>query len=322
MKTALVTGAGGFIGGHLVARLKEKYNVVAVDLKPFDKWYQVNPEVENLCLDLNSYDNCLRATSNVDLVFHLACNMGGMGFIELHKAACMMSVIPDTYMLKASVENNVEKFLFTSSACVYPKSLQSSTENIPLREDMVYPADSEDGYGWEKLFIERMCRHFTEDFGIETRVARFHTIYGPVGTWQGGREKAPAALCRKIIEAKYFDKNEIEIWGDGEQTRSFLYVDDCVDGILTLFDSNFKYPLNIGSEVSYSINQMVDIIENHAEIKVNRKYILDAPLGVRGRNSDSTQLKSMGWYEKNDLQSGLIKTYNWIEKQFKSFHNL
>ena len=322
MKTVLVTGAGGFIGGHLVDRLKQKYKVIAVDQKPLEKWYQMSLEAQNLSLDLNSYENCLRATTNVDLVFHLACNMGGMGFIEQHKAACMMSVIPDAYMLKASVENKVEKFLFTSSACVYPKSLQSSTENTPLREDMAYPANSEDGYGWEKLFIERLCRHFTEDFGIETRIARFHTIYGPVGTWRGGREKAPAALCRKVIEAKYFNKREIEIWGDGEQTRSFLYVDDCVDGILTLCDSNFQTPLNIGSEISYSINEMVDIIEKHAEIKIDRKYILDAPLGVRGRNSDSSLLKSMGWFEKHDLQSGLIKTYDWIESQFKNINNI
>lgn len=322
MKTALVTGAGGFIGGHLVTRLKQKYKVIAVDLKPIDKWYQVNPDVENLSLNLHSYENCLKVTSNVDLVFHLACNMGGMGFIEQHKTECMLSVIPDSYMLKASVENHVEKFLFTSSACVYPKSLQSLTENTPLKEDMVYPADSEDGYGWEKLFIERMCRHFTEDFGIETRVARFHTIYGPVGTWKGGREKAPAALCRKIIEAKYENKKEIEIWGDGEQTRSFLYVDDCLDGILTVLESNCKIPINIGSEVSYSINQMVDIIEEHAGIKVERKYILDAPLGVRGRNSDSSLLKSLGWYEKHNLKDGLIKTFDWIEMQYKSFNNI
>lgn len=317
MKKVLVTGGGGFIGGHLISKLKSSYEVVSVDRKPLDKWYQCFDDVQNIVGELADYDVCLNSLKGVDAVFHLACNMGGMGFIENNKAECMMSVIPDTFMLKACKENNINKFLFTSSACVYPKHLQNSENPKPLNEDDAYPADSEDGYGWEKLFIERMCRHYMEDYGMDTKVIRFHTIYGPNGTWEGGREKAPAALARKVIHAKYTGESTIEIWGDGSQVRSFLYIDDCVDGILKVFDSDIHGPINVGSEILISVNDMVSAYEEFADIRLNREYILNAPLGVRGRNSDSSMLKSLGWTEKHKVYDGLKKTYNWIEEQYK-----
>jgi nucleoside-diphosphate-sugar epimerase len=317
MKKILVTGGGGFVGGHLISKLRSSYKVISVDRKPLDKWYQCFDDVENIVGELADYDLCLKVTEGVDAVFHLACNMGGMGFIENNKAECMMSVIPDTLMLKACKENNVNKFLFTSSACVYPKHLQNSPNPKPLHESDAYPADSEDGYGWEKLFIERMCRHYMEDYGIDTKVIRFHTIYGPNGTWEGGREKAPAALARKVINAKYTGETTIEVWGDGNQVRSFLYIDDCIDGIMKVFDSSIHGPINVGSETLISVNDMVSAYEKFAGIIVDRKYILDAPLGVRGRNSDSSMLKSLGWTEKTEVYEGLRKTFEWIEEQYK-----
>ena len=316
MKNILITGGGGFIGGHLASKLKDTFSVRVVDIKAFDNWYHYDIDLDNRCLDLNNYDACLEATKNVDYVFHFACNMGGMGFIEHHKTECMMSVIPDAFMLKASKINNVEKFLFSSSACVYPQNVQNTDDFKPLYEELAYPADSEDGYGWEKLFIERMCRHYKEDFNLDTKIVRFHSIYGPLGTWYGERAKAPAALCRKVIESKYNNTNQIEIWGDGEQTRSILYIDDCIDGILKVFNSNISYPINIGSENIYSINEIVTCIEKIAESKFERKYILDAPLGVRSRNSDSSKLINLGWKQNVSLEDGLRLTYEWIEKQF------
>ena len=296
MKNILITGGGGFIGGHLASKLKDTYSVRVVDIKTFDNWYHHDVELDNRCLDLNNYDACLEATKNIDYVFHFACNMGGMGFIEHHKTECMMSVVPDSFMLKASI--------------------QKTNDVIPLYEELAYPADSEDGYGWEKLFIERMCRHYKEDFNLDTKVVRFHSIYGPLGTWHGERAKAPAALCRKVIESKYNNTNQIEIWGDGEQTRSILYIDDCIDGILKVFNSNISCPINVGSENIYSVNEIVTCIEKIAESKLDRKYILDAPLGVRGRNSDSSKLKNLGWKQNFSLEDGLRLTYEWIEKQF------
>lgn len=316
MKKVLITGGGGFIGGHLASKLKNLYEVRSVDLKPYAKWYSFDEELDNRCLDLNNLDACLEATQDIDFVFHFACNMGGMGFIEHHKTECMMSVIPDSFMLKASKINKVKKFLFSSSACVYPQSLQNTNQVQQLFEELAYPADSEDGYGWEKLFIERMCRHYFEDYGLDTKVVRFHSIYGPLGTWEGERAKAPAALCRKVIEAKYNNTKEIQIWGDGEQTRSILYIDDCINGFMKVFESDINYPINVGSEHLYSINDIVSTIEKIADIKLDRKYILDAPLGVRGRNSDSSKLKGLGWKQNYSLEDGLKSTYEWIEKQF------
>ena len=324
-KKILVCGAGGFIGGHLVSKLKKDPNnsIVCADIKPKEYWFQYFEDLDNYSLDLKDYQNTLRVTENIDHVFNLACNMGGMGFIENNKAECMLSVLVNTNLLRASKENNCNKFFFSSSACVYNGSKQDKTFIQGLKESDAYPADPEDGYGWEKLFSERMCRHFTEDFGLETRVVRYHNIYGPLGTFDGGREKAPAALCRKIIKAKLNNKKEIDVWGDGEQTRSFLYIDDCIKGTLEVFNSNNQEVLNIGSEEQVSINQMIDMIEKIADYKVKRNYQLDKPKGVRGRSSDNSLIKKkINWKPDHTLIQGLKKTYIWIEDQLKSNSNI
>ena len=324
-KKILVCGAGGFIGGHLVSTLKKNPNniIVCADIKPKEYWFQYFDELENYSLDLKDYQNTLRVTENVDHVFNLACNMGGMGFIENNKAECMLSVLVNTNLLRASKENKCNRFFFSSSACVYNGSKQDKTFIEGLKESDAYPADPEDGYGWEKLFSERMCRHFTEDFGLETRVVRYHNIYGPLGTFDGGREKAPAALCRKIINAKLNNKKAIDVWGDGEQTRSFLYIDDCIKGTLDVFNSDNKEVLNIGSEEQVSINQMIEMIEKIANYKVERNYQLNKPKGVRGRSSDNSLIeKKINWKPDNTLMEGLKKTYSWIERQIKSNSNI
>jgi nucleoside-diphosphate-sugar epimerase len=315
----VVAGAGGFIGGHLVADfLKSGKRVRAVDVKPFDEWYQRFPEAENLQLDLSLREKCdeaLRGTQNAE-VYNLAADMGGMGFIENNKALCMLSVLINTHMLLAARDANAARFFFSSSACVYNADKQRSADVVPLKEDDAYPALPEDGYGWEKLFGERMCRHFSEDFGLVTRVARYHNVYGPNGTYDGGREKAPAAICRKVIQAKLSGSHEIEIWGDGTQTRSFMYIDDCVYGTQLLTHSEVDEPLNIGSNELVTINDLVSIAEEIAGIKLNRKYILDAPKGVNGRNSDNTLIKArLGWEPSTSLRDGLAKTYAWIYDQ-------
>jgi nucleoside-diphosphate-sugar epimerase len=315
----VVAGAGGFIGGHLVADfLKKGKRVRAVDVKPFDEWYQRFPEAENLQLDLSLREKCdeaLRGTKNAE-VYNLAADMGGMGFIENNKALCMLSVLINTHMLLAARDANAGRFFFSSSACVYNADKQRSADVVPLKEDDAYPALPEDGYGWEKLFGERMCRHFSEDFGLVTRVARYHNVYGPNGTYDGGREKAPAAICRKVIQAKLSGSHEIEIWGDGTQTRSFMYIDDCVYGTQLLTHSEVDEPLNIGSNELVTINDLVSIAEDIAGIKLNRRYILDAPKGVNGRNSDNTLIKArLGWEPSTSLRDGLAKTYAWIYDQ-------
>ena len=324
-KKILVCGAGGFIGGHLVSTLKKDLNnnIICADIKPKEYWFQYFEDLDNHSLDLKDYQNTLKITENVDYVFNLACNMGGMGFIENNKAECMLSVLVNTNLLRASKENNCKRFFFSSSACVYNGSKQDKTFIQGLKESDAYPADPEDGYGWEKLFSERMCRHFTEDFGLETRVVRYHNIYGPLGTFDGGREKAPAALCRKIINAKLNKKKEIDVWGDGQQTRSFLYIDDCIKGTLDVFKSDNREVLNIGSEEQVSINQMIDMIEKIADYKVERNYQLDKPKGVRGRSSDNSLVeKKINWKPNNTLMEGLKKTYSWIEEQLKSNSNI
>ena len=311
----VVTGGGGFIGGHLVADLLSSgyKKIRSVDVKPTDEWYQGFPQVENISADLKEMENCDKATRNARYVFNLAADMGGMGFIETHKAECMLSVLINTNMLRAAKEHKVDRFFFSSSACVYAADKQTDAAVTPLREADAYPAMPEDGYGWEKLFSERMCRHFREDYGLATRVARFHNVYGPHGTYDGGREKAPAAICRKVIEAMKGGKHEIEIWGDGEQTRSFMYIDDCLYGVKRLMASDIVEPLNLGSDELVSINQLVDIVEGIAGIKLKRKYKLDAPKGVRGRNSDNTFIKQkMGWAPSIALRDGMEKTYRWI----------
>ena len=314
----LVCGAGGFIGGHLVQKLLSNgVNVVrAVDVKPFDEWYQKSNDVENLSLDLRDKDNCYKATDGIQVVFQLAADMGGMGFIENNKALCMLSVLTNTHMLMAARNSGVERFFYSSSACVYNGDKQKSADVVPLKEEDAYPASPEDGYGWEKLFSERMCRHFEEDFGLQTRVARYHNVYGPFGTYDGGREKAPAAICRKVIQAKASGKHEIEIWGDGHQTRSFMYIDDCTKGTRAILESDIREPINLGSSELVSINQLVDIVEDIAGIKLKRNYKLDAPKGVNGRNSDNTKiLQYLRWEPSIRLRDGMAKTYEWIESQ-------
>jgi len=324
MNRVLVAGAGGFIGGWLVKQLlSEDYTVIAIDVKPVHEWSQVYAGAKNLSKDLSILGNCLDFTVGIDIVYNLAADMGGMGFIENNKSACMLSVLINTHLLLGARQNKVKKFFFASSACVYNSEKQKRTDVTPLRESDAYPAMPEDGYGWEKLFSERMCRHFLEDFGIETRIGRFHNIYGPLGTWIGGREKAPAAICRKVAEAKILGKKSIEIWGDGNQTRSFTYIDDCILGTMKLTESEINEPINIGSSEMVSINQLVDLAEKFAGITLNRDYNLSAPKGVRGRNSDNTKiLDYLNWEPKINLEVGLEKTYNWIEQQVIKSLNL
>jgi GDP-D-mannose 3',5'-epimerase len=315
----VVTGAGGFIGGALIAEFRRQgYGKLrAVDVKPMDEWYQKFDDVENLSLDLNLLENCRKAAGGAYQIYNLAANMGGMGFIENNKALCMLSVLINTQMLEAARESGVSRFFYSSSACVYNADKQRSADNPGLVEADAYPAMPEDGYGWEKLFSERMCRHFREDYGMYTRVARFHNVYGPHGTWDGGREKAPAAICRKVIQAKLSGKHEIEIWGSGNQTRSFMYIDDCVKGVRSIMDSQILEPINLGSAEMVSVNQLVDMVEDIAGVKLKRNYDLTAPKGVAGRNSDNTLIKQyLGWEPDIPLRAGLEKTYAWIYDQY------
>src|SRR4030066_554455 len=320
MKKTVVTGAGGFIGGHLVKELiRQGHNIKAVDIKQLDEWYQLSDEAENLVLDLRLRENCYKAVKDCNEAFNLAADMGGMGFIENNKADCMLSVLINTHMLIASRDCGIERFFYASSACVYNGEKQTDPDNPGLKETDAYPALAEDGYGWEKLFSERMCRHFSEDFGLITRVARFHNVYGPHGTYDGGREKAPAAICRKVIEAGISHKKEIEIWGDGRQTRSFMYIDDCIKGIQDIMycEKLIATPINLGTSEIVSVNELVDIIEEIGGVKLHRTYKLDAPKGVAGRNSDNTFIKSiLNWEPCIPLREGLKTTYAWIEQQY------
>jgi len=315
----VVAGGGGFIGGHLVADLlAQGKSVRSVDVKPFDQWYQVHPDAQNAQSDLSLRENAFESTAGASEVYMLAADMGGMGFIENNKALCMLSVLTSTHMLQAAQEHDVERFFYSSSACVYAADKQTDTDITALKEADAYPAMPEDGYGWEKLFPERMCRHFREDYGLTTRVARYHNVYGPEGTWTGGREKAPAAVCRKIATAAITGDHQLEIWGDGEQTRSFMYIDDCVRGSQMLLGSDYIEPINLGSSELVSINQLVDIVEGIAGIRCERNYKLDAPQGVRGRNSDNTIIKEVfGWEPSITLADGLAKTYAWVYDQVK-----
>ncbi|MFO7280016.1 MAG: NAD-dependent epimerase/dehydratase family protein [Thermoanaerobacterales bacterium] len=314
MASCVVTGAGGFIGGHLVAELVDRgVDVRAVDVKPLDAWYQVHPAAEAAVLDLTDRDACRRAVEGADRVFNLAADMGGIGFIEGNKAACMLSVLINTHLLMAARDEGVERYFYASSACVYAADKQDRPDVDGLAEEDAYPAMPEDGYGWEKLFSERMCRHFAEDFGIATRVARYHNVYGPHGAYDGGREKAPAAICRKVAAAKLTGGDTIEIWGDGNQTRSFTYIDDCVTGTLLIADSDVAEPLNLGSSEMVTINQLVDLVEEVAGVRLRRRHLLDAPQGVRGRSSDNTRIRSLlGWEPTTPLAEGIEATYRWI----------
>ncbi len=317
----VVAGAGGFIGGHLVGELLRNghQRVRAVDRKPLSEWWQLHPQSENLHLDLQLADACDQSLTGAAQVFNLACDMGGMGFIENNRALCMISVLINTHMLMSARKLGVKRYFYASSACVYAADKQKSEDVIPLKEADAYPAQPEDGYGWEKLFSERMCRHFREDFKLPTRIARFHNVYGPQGTWDGGREKAPAAICRKVIQAKLSGQHEIEIWGDGKQTRSFMFIDDCLKGIQMIMDHDVVEPLNLGSDEVVTINGLVDIVEDIAGLKLNRSYNLAAPKGVNGRNSDNTMIKeTLDWAPGIKLRAGLEKTYAWIYDQIKA----
>jgi nucleoside-diphosphate-sugar epimerase len=318
-KKILVAGAGGFIGGHLTKRLLDMgHDVRAVDIKPMTDWFQIDPRAQSVSADLKLLENCVTAADGVHQIYNLAADMGGIGFIELHKAECMLSVLINTHLLQAAVMHRVERFFYSSSACVYAAGKQVNPNVVALKESDAYPAEPEDGYGWEKLFSERMCRHFQEDFGLKVRIARYHNVYGPFGTYEGGREKAPAAMCRKVLEARDSGTNTMEIWGDGTQTRSFMYVDDCVRGTIAIMESDFSEPLNLGSSELVTINQLVTIVENIAGAKLLRTYKLDAPKGVNGRNSDNTLIQQvLGWEPSISLTDGMARTFAWIESQVK-----
>ncbi|GAA4672649.1 NAD-dependent epimerase/dehydratase family protein [Nocardioides nanhaiensis] len=298
--------------------LKQGKTVRSIDIKPQDEWYQVHPDAENLQADLSLLDAAMSGTEGASEVFMLAADMGGMGFIENNKALCMLSVLTSTHMLQAAQAHGVERYFYSSSACVYAAGKQTDTAVTALVEADAYPAQPEDGYGWEKLFTERMCRHFLEDYGLTTRVARYHNVYGPEGTWTGGREKAPAAVCRKIAEASISGEHHIDIWGDGEQTRSFMYIDDCVQGSQMILAGESPEPVNLGSSELVSINQLVSIVEKIAGVSCERHYQLDAPQGVRGRNSDNTLINEIyGWEPSITLADGLAQTYAWVYDQVK-----
>jgi nucleoside-diphosphate-sugar epimerase len=314
-RRVLVTGAGGFIGHHLVSALKRAGCWVrGVDIKYPE--YGSSEADEFLIRDLRRWGSCLQATLKIDDVYALAADMGGMGYISSHHAEILHNnILISTHTLEAARENKVSRYLFTSSACVYPEYRQTSTDVEPLKEDHAYPAQPQDAYGWEKLIAERLCLHYGEDFGMDVRIARFHNIFGPLGTWDGGREKAPAALCRKIATAKLTGADEIEIWGDGEQTRSFCYIDDCVEGLMRLMDSNYREPLNLGQDRLISINELADLVADAAGIAVRKRHV-PGPQGVRGRNSNNERLREvLRWEPHVSLEHGIALTYRWIEAQ-------
>lgn len=314
----LIAGAGGFIGGHLArSALDEGHAVRCVDRKPLGEWYQLHEDADNVVADLTEIGACMTACEGVDECYQLAADMGGIGFIENNKALCMLSVLITTHMLMAAKEHGVQRFFYSSSACVYAADKQDSADVAPLKEEDAYPAMPEDGYGWEKLFSERMCRHFREDFAVPTRIARYHNVYGPLGAWDDGREKAPAAICRKVAQAKLAGRHEIEIWGDGTQTRSFMYIDDCLQGTLLIARSDVVAPINLGSSELVTINQLVDIAEEIAGVKLKRRYLLDRPKGVNGRNSDNRMIvQELGWEPSIRLKTGLERTYRWIYDRY------
>jgi len=317
--TVLVAGAGGFIGGNLVADLRAQgsVNIRAVDIKPIDQWYRRFDDVDNRQLDLKTESNGLEACDGIQQVYQLAADMGGMGFIENNKTECMLNVLITTHMLMAAIKKGVERFMFASTACVYNEDKQRGYEAVALKEADAYPAMPEDGYGWEKLFSERMCRHFSEDHGLVTRVVRYHNVYGPFGTWDGGREKAPAAICRKVVTAKETKDHTIEIWGDGKQTRSFMYIDDCILGTQMIMRSDIAEPINLGSDEQVEISELVDIVESIAGVKLERTHNLDAPKGVNARSSDNTMIRErLDWAPGTPLRVGLEQTYQWIHDQY------
>ncbi len=317
-KKIFIAGGGGFIGGHLANfYFKKGFKVYCVDLKKKNLWFQLNPKITNIVDDCRNPNVCDRITKNIDYVFNLACDMGGMGFIENNKALCMLSAVININLLKSSKKNNIKKFFYSSSACIYPSFKQKNYSKPKLKESDAYPADPEDGYGWEKLFNERMCRHFYEDFGLEVRIARYHNIYGEYGSWKGGREKAPAAMARKFVEGIKYNKKDIEIWGDGNQIRSFLYIDDCVKATDLLFKSKYRNPINIGSDKHVSINKLVTILEKISGIKFKRKYDLSKPQGVKSRSSDNTLVKkTLNWSPQVSIEDGMEKIFRHIKNEY------
>jgi nucleoside-diphosphate-sugar epimerase len=318
MSKVLVTGAGGFIGHHLVTFLKERgYWVRGVDLKAPE--FAPTRADEFLLLDLRRWENCLQATRGVEEVYALAADMGGMGFISAHHAQILHNnALIDLHTLEAARVNGVGRYLYTSSACVYPEYKQCDPQVTPLKEEDAYPAQPQDAYGWEKLLSERLCLHYHEEYGLETRIVRFHNIFGPLGTWEGGREKAPAALCRKVAVAKLTGNPEVEIWGDGEQTRSFCYIDDCVTGLYKLMRSDYAQPLNLGQDRLITINQLADLVAEIAGVRIRKRHVA-GPQGVRGRNSDNTRLRQvLGWEPAISLEEGLARTYAWVEAQVRA----
>jgi GDP-D-mannose 3',5'-epimerase len=322
MTKVLVTGAGGFIGHHLVTFLKSKgYWVRGVDQKTPE--YTKSDADEFMLLDLRRWENCLKAAAGVEEVYALAADMGGMGFISAHHAEILHNnSLINIHTLDAARECGVKRYLYSSSACVYPEYKQTSADVVPLKEEDAYPAQPQDAYGWEKLVTERLCTHYREDYGLQTRIVRFHNIFGPLGTWQGGREKAPAALCRKIALAKLSKSDEIEIWGDGQQTRSFCYIDDCVSGIHKLMRSDYHHPLNLGQDRMVTVDELADLIATAAGVKIRKKHI-DGPQGVRGRNSDNTRLREvLHWTPEISLEDGLARTYRWIEGEVRRSRGL
>jgi GDP-D-mannose 3',5'-epimerase len=313
----LVTGAGGFIGHHLVTYLKKQgYWVRGVDVKYPE--YKMTDADEFVPLDLRHWEHAQRVTQDIDEAYLLAADMGGMGFISAHHAQILHNnALINLHTLEAARMNKVKRLLYTSSACVYPEYRQLDADVTPLKEEDAYPAQPQDAYGWEKLLTERLCMHYAQDYGLETRTVRFHNIFGPLGTWDGGREKAPAAMCRKVAYAKLTGNHEVEIWGDGEQTRSFCYIDDCVVGISKLMRSDYCEPLNLGQDRLVTINQLADIVANIAGIAITKKHV-PGPQGVRGRNSDNTRLRDvLQWEPEITLEEGLYRTYIWIEEQVR-----
>ncbi len=317
-KKILITGGGGFIGGHLASYyLKKGYNVVCADIKKKNFWFQLNPKIKNIVADCRDPLVSDRITRKVDYVFNLACDMGGMGFIENNKALCMLSSVININLLKSAKKYNVQKFFYSSSACIYPSYRQKNYKLPKLKEIDAYPADPEDGYGWEKLFNERMCRHFYEDFGLEVRIARYHNVYGEYGSWRDGREKAPAALSRKFVESIHKKKNKIEIWGNGKQIRSFLYIDDCIKGTDLLFKSKYRHPINIGNDKHVTINKLVSILEKITKHKVKRVYDTSKPKGVDSRSSDNTLVKKiLNWSPETSTEKGMEKLFKFVNREY------
>ncbi len=317
-KKILIAGGGGFIGGHLANFYHKKgYDITSIDLKKKSLWFQLNPKIKNIKADCRDPIVCDRITKGKDYIFNLACDMGGMGFIENNKALCMLSSVININLLKSSKKNKIKKFFYSSSACVYPSYRQKSYNQPQLKETDAYPADPEDGYGWEKLFNERMCRHFYEDFGLETRVARYHNVYGEYGSWQDGREKAPAAIARKFVESIHKKKNQIDIWGDGKQIRSFLYIDDCIRGTDLLFNSKYRNPINIGHNKHITINQLVTVLEKITGHKVRRNYDKSKPKGVNSRSSNNTLVrKILNWSPKISIEKGMSRLYQFVKSEY------